>query len=164
MGHDDPAANLRAKPPAQGQARARRMKCCWPDCVEPAAEDKFLCERHGLADQQPALADGAIQETGRVVQLQLQPPDSAAVAREPRASPAAEPDRRRYKVVTQRDEFFGGAFSPEALEQLLNEYAADGWRVVSMTATDVGSLFGSAAGKGSGASRRELVVLLEKAV
>jgi Domain of unknown function (DUF4177) len=36
-----------------------------------------------------------------------------------------------YKVITERDALFSGAFDPEKLEHTLNTYAADGWRVVS---------------------------------
>jgi hypothetical protein len=67
-----------------------------------------------------------------------------------------------YKVITQRDEFFKSKFNPEALEELINQYAAEGWRVVSMTATD--SFFDSFWAKGGGAARQELVVLLERKV
>ena len=34
-----------------------------------------------------------------------------------------------YKVLTERDRAFSGAFDTEALESALNEYAADGWRL-----------------------------------
>jgi hypothetical protein len=34
-----------------------------------------------------------------------------------------------YKVLTERDSRFSGAFDPEALEHVLNDYAADGWRL-----------------------------------
>ncbi len=71
---------------------------------------------------------------------------------------------RLYKVITQRDEFFKSKFNPEALQNLINKYASDGWRVVSLTATDVGSWVGSFLGKGGGASRQELIVLLERKV
>ncbi len=35
-----------------------------------------------------------------------------------------------YKVLTERDSRFSGAFDPKVLEQALNSHAADGWRVV----------------------------------
>ena len=35
-----------------------------------------------------------------------------------------------YKVLTQRDKFFG-SFDPESLETTLNSYASEGWRVIS---------------------------------
>jgi len=34
-----------------------------------------------------------------------------------------------YKVVTQRDQTFSGAFDASTLEKTLNEYGADGWRL-----------------------------------
>ena len=35
-----------------------------------------------------------------------------------------------YKVLTQQDRRWSGKFTPENLEQTLNSYAAEGWRVV----------------------------------
>jgi hypothetical protein len=35
----------------------------------------------------------------------------------------------QYKVLTVRDKTFSGAFDPDALERVLNECAADGWRL-----------------------------------
>jgi Domain of unknown function (DUF4177) len=34
-----------------------------------------------------------------------------------------------YKILTQRDKTFSGAFDADALERMLNEHAADGWRL-----------------------------------
>jgi hypothetical protein len=36
-----------------------------------------------------------------------------------------------YKVITERDKRLSGRFDPEALEQVINSYAAEGWRVIS---------------------------------
>jgi hypothetical protein len=36
-----------------------------------------------------------------------------------------------YKVLTKEDRRWNGKFSAENLEQMLNSYAAEGWRVVS---------------------------------
>jgi len=36
-----------------------------------------------------------------------------------------------YKVLSQQDPRWNGKFSPENLEHALNDYAADGWRVVT---------------------------------
>lgn len=38
-----------------------------------------------------------------------------------------------YKVITQKDKWFGGRFSPESLEKLMNTYASQGWRVIAVT-------------------------------
>ena len=35
-----------------------------------------------------------------------------------------------YKVLTERDSRLSGHFDPKVLEEALNSYAADGWRVV----------------------------------
>ena len=40
-----------------------------------------------------------------------------------------------YKVFTQRDSVFFGSFDPEGLEEALNNYAAEGWRVVNSFST-----------------------------
>lgn len=61
---------------------------------------------------------------------------------------------KQYKVITQRDKYFGGKFDPEKLEQLLNAYAAEGWRVITITNQDLAHGF-----KSNG--RQELVVILE---
>ena len=36
-----------------------------------------------------------------------------------------------YKVLTKEDRRWSGKFSAETLEQTLNSYATEGWRVVS---------------------------------
>jgi hypothetical protein len=87
---------------------------------------------------------------------------STPVARAVPPLPPPPPGTRVYKVITQRDAYFASKFNPEALEQLLNQHAREGWRVVSVTATDVGSFFGSFWAKGGGSARQELVVLLER--
>jgi hypothetical protein len=78
--------------------------------------------------------------------------------------PKRKPGTKEYKVVTQRDEFFKSKFNPESLQELLNVYASEGWRVVGMTATDVGSFWGTLLPKGGGNARQELVVLLERTI
>ena len=69
-----------------------------------------------------------------------------------------------YKVLTQRDSWFKGNFSPEMLEEAVNAYAAEGWRVVGVATTDVASFWGSFLPKGGGAVRQEIVVFMEKTV
>jgi Domain of unknown function (DUF4177) len=59
-----------------------------------------------------------------------------------------------YKVVTQRDKTFSGAFDSDALEKVINGYANDGWRLAEgfMAA----SLWKSA--------KAEIVLILERQV
>ena len=59
----------------------------------------------------------------------------------------------QYKVLTQRDKWFGGKFDAERLEQALNFLAQQGWVVRSMVAGTIGGISGN---------REELVVLLER--
>lgn len=77
------------------------------------------------------------------------------VAARPEPSPAPAPSTagQRYKVITQRDRFFAGKFDPDRLEDAINAYAGDGWRVCGMATT----LYMTLAGK-----REEVVVLMER--
>lgn len=58
-----------------------------------------------------------------------------------------------YKVLTQKDRFFSGKFSPEKLEAAVNSYAEQGWRVISMATATI---------PGFGNNREELVVMMER--
>ncbi|WP_242335282.1 DUF4177 domain-containing protein [Anaeromyxobacter sp. SG66] len=70
------------------------------------------------------------------------------------------PGTKMYKVITQRDEFFGGKFDPNRLEELINMHAVEGWRVVSIATADVSTFFGSFwSGRGA---RQEIIVFLER--
>ena len=42
-----------------------------------------------------------------------------------------------YKVVQVREGLIGGKMSADKLEKVLNEYAAKGWQVKSVTAVEV---------------------------
>ena len=75
--------------------------------------------------------------------------------------PSAPKGARLYKVITQRDEFFGGQFDPAKLETLVNKLAAEGWRVVGVATADVSTFWGSLwAGR---QARQEMVVFMERA-
>ena len=39
---------------------------------------------------------------------------------------------KEYKIVTQRDKFFGGDFDLQRLEEMLNVYASDGWKIAEV--------------------------------
>jgi len=60
----------------------------------------------------------------------------------------------QYRVLTQKDRFFGGKFDPQKLESAMNSFATEGWKVKAVTtATIPGSL---------GSGREELIVVLER--
>lgn len=42
-----------------------------------------------------------------------------------------------YKVVELREKMIGGKMSGDKLESLLNEYGSQGWRLRSITSTEV---------------------------
>ncbi|HEY2158075.1 MAG TPA: DUF4177 domain-containing protein [Isosphaeraceae bacterium] len=60
---------------------------------------------------------------------------------------------KEYKVLTQRDKWFGGKFDPERFEAALNFFAGHGWVVRSMVSGNVAGFSGN---------REEVVVLLER--
>lgn len=66
----------------------------------------------------------------------------------------AKKTMKEYKVLTQKDQWFSGKFDPELLEQAINAYASQGWRVISAaTASFPGLLSGN---------REEMVIIMER--
>lgn len=87
---------------------------------------------------------------------------SRSTAAVPREEPVPEtqssqpelPDAQsRYKVLTQRDRWFGGRFEVEKLEDAINAYAALGWKICGVATTLVTGLAGK---------REEVVVVMER--
>lgn len=89
-----------------------------------------------------------------VAQAQVQS-EPAHAEPEPEAPPPVAPhEGREYKLLTQKDKFFGGKFELPRLEEAINHYALQGWRVRAMTTAQVAGF--------SGGAKEELVVLLER--
>lgn len=61
---------------------------------------------------------------------------------------------KEYKVLTQKDKWFSGKFDPEKLEQAINAYAAQGWRVIAASTAQFPGIFSG--------DRDEMVVILER--
>ncbi len=61
---------------------------------------------------------------------------------------------KEYKVLTQKDKWFSGKFDPERLEQAINAYAAQGWRVVTSSTAQFPGFFSG--------NREEMVVIMER--
>ena len=62
---------------------------------------------------------------------------------------------KEYKVLTQKDKFIGGKFDPMKLEEALNSYAKQGWRVVAASTADI---------VGFGTNRQEFITIMERDV
>ncbi|MCG2713437.1 MAG: DUF4177 domain-containing protein [Candidatus Omnitrophica bacterium] len=60
---------------------------------------------------------------------------------------------KEYKVLTQRDKFWGGQFDPAKLEAAMNSFAAEGWTVISVATASVIAL---------GGERDEIIIILER--
>lgn len=58
---------------------------------------------------------------------------------------------KQYKVLTQKDRFFGGKFDPEKLEAAINSYASEGWEVVSVATANIPSFTGA---------REEMIIVM----
>lgn len=59
----------------------------------------------------------------------------------------------QYKVVTMKDRFFAGKFDPAKLEEMLNSYAGEGWKLKEATTASIPSF---------GGAREEIVFILER--
>jgi hypothetical protein len=69
-------------------------------------------------------------------------------------APAADPVKVwESKVLTQKDKWFSGKFDPAVLEDAMNAYAKQGWRVLAVTTANI---------PGFGGNREELIVVLER--
>lgn len=58
-----------------------------------------------------------------------------------------------YKVVTMKDRFFSGKFDPEKLEEMLNSYSGEGWKLKAVTTANIPSF---------GGAREEIIFILER--
>jgi hypothetical protein len=60
---------------------------------------------------------------------------------------------KQYKVMTQKDRWFGGKFDPDQLEKALNAYAQEGWECKAIATASIPSF---------GGSREELIFVLDR--
>jgi len=60
---------------------------------------------------------------------------------------------KQYKVMTQKDRWFGGKFDPEQLEKALNSYAQEGWACKAIATASIPGFTGN---------REELIFILER--
>ena len=149
-------------------------------CVnEPAVEARHLSKRFRVGGETVhALREVSFRIDPAAVTGLIGPPGThGAASREARANDSAEdlatpapmlsginiapppvrkPDAKvfEYKVLTPKDKALGGKLDAERLEEALNAYAQEGWRVVAAVA---GSIHGV-----TSATREELVIILER--
>lgn len=104
----------------------------------------------GLLEAEPVVEAPALFDEVPSGEMPAVEAEAEADAEPGPAAPRVE-NPRRYKVLTQRDKWFGGRFDPERFEEALNFFAGQGWVVRSMAAGSIVS-----------GNREELVVLLER--
>lgn len=75
---------------------------------------------------------------------------------QPQRNSGSETARRmkEYKVLTQKDKWFSGKFDPELLEQAINSYATQGWRVITAATASFPGFFSG--------NREEMVIIMER--
>ncbi len=126
----------------KGGDEAERVPC--PDCAKPASKTStpgvWSCGTH----------------TFRIAETPPEP--------KPRV-----PGTMEYKILTQRDSWFKNRFTPEMLEQRLNDLGSEGWRVVGVVMSSVGKgglAVAAALGgiTGPDAARQEVIIFLERVV
>ena len=140
------------------------MKFC-TSCGNQLAENSLFCTKCGAAAltsaQQPQASEPAPAPT---------PTPAPAPAPTPVAAPASpsggmnfdfntntatpvSKTKYEYKVLSQKDKWFSGKFDPALLEQAINAYAQQGWRVVTCATADI---------PGFGGPRQEFITVLER--
>ena len=67
----------------------------------------------------------------------------------------AAPKRYQYKVLSQKDKWFSGKFDPLKLEEALNAYAQQGWKVIACATADIPGFTGQ---------RQEFITVLEREI
>lgn len=61
---------------------------------------------------------------------------------------------KEYKVLTQKDRWFGGKFEPLKIEAALNAYGQEGWRLAAAATANFPAMFSG--------GRDELIMILER--
>lgn len=62
--------------------------------------------------------------------------------------------QKEYKILSQKDKWYSGKFSPETLENAINAYAEEGWMVIAAFSADIPGVFS--------ANRNEAIVIMER--
>lgn len=62
---------------------------------------------------------------------------------------------KEYFVLTMKDKWFSGKFDPQKLQEALNAYAQQGWKLNSIATADIPAF---------GGARQEFIAVLERDV
>lgn len=114
----------------------------------------MFCEQCGAANQSGKFCGkcgGSLTDAGSnapISPVQAVAPAGAAVV-------GATSNLYEYMVLTQKDRVFGGKFNPLQLQEALNGFAKQGWRVVEAATTTFPGFSGA---------REELVFILERRI
>ncbi|MBQ3088418.1 MAG: DUF4177 domain-containing protein [Clostridia bacterium] len=136
------------------------MKFC-TSCGTQLAENSLFCTKCGAAA--PASAPKPPASEPAPAPADAPAPTPAAAPASPSggmnfdfntntATPVSK-TKYEYKVLSQKDKWFSGKFDPALLEQAINAYAQQGWRVVTCATADI---------PGFGGPRQEFITVLER--
>lgn len=114
------------------------------NCGSQIPDNARFCSRCGAA---PSASGGAPSSSAQGMNFDFSNNSTTAVA--------SSKTRYEYKVLSQKDKWFSGKFDPVILEQAINAYAQQGWRVIGCATADI---------PGFGVTRQEFITLLEREV
>jgi hypothetical protein len=84
-----------------------------------------------IADR-PAVLPTAVPIDDESAPIPVNLPTTPAPVPPPEPAPAESSEKKKYKVLSQKDMGFAVKFDALKLEETLNRFAAEGWRVQSM--------------------------------
>lgn len=115
-----------------------------PNCKNQVSEGAQFCAVCGTQFQAPPAPQAAPQvQDGAGMNFDFNSNSASPVAGK----------FYEYKVLSQKDKWFSGKFDPAILEQAINAYAQQGWRVIGCATADI---------PGFGGPRQEFITVLER--
>lgn len=116
-------------------------------CNNPVDPQNAFCSNCGTRVSAPAASMSSATTTEKGVNFDFSNNTSSVVNESKKMY--------QYKVLSQKDKWFSGKFDPLILEQAINAYAQQGWRVISCATADI---------PGFGTTRQEFITVLEREI